>query len=84
MSKKTRQPAPELSDSELAKLLEKIGQAIKEARRATTTIDDFVYEINIARSSLARLEAGGDVRLSTFLKVIYGLKIKPEEFFKEL
>ncbi len=31
---------------------------------------------------MTRYEAGGDMYLSTFLKLLHGLDIKPEDFFK--
>lgn len=76
--------APALTDAELKKLLSAIGQVLKEAREGHKTLDDLAYEINLSRSALARLEAGGDPRLSTLLKVMYGLKVKPTEVFKDL
>jgi transcriptional regulator with XRE-family HTH domain len=76
--------APALTDAELEKLLLSIGQTLKEAREGKKTLDDLAYEINLSRSALARLEAGGDPRLSTLLKVMYGLRVKPVEVFKDL
>jgi transcriptional regulator with XRE-family HTH domain len=76
--------APALTDAELEKLLLSIGQTLKDAREGKKTLDDLAYEINLSRSALARLEAGGDPRLSTLLKVMYGLKVKPAEVFKDL
>lgn len=76
--------APALSDAELNKILAHIGEAIKKARTGNKTMDDLAYEINVSRSVLARLEAGGDVRLSSIIKVMYGLKLKPNDVFKEL
>jgi transcriptional regulator with XRE-family HTH domain len=76
--------AQELSAAETEKMLNKIGKALKNKRQARTTLESFSYEINISRSAMTRYEAGGDMYLSTFLKLLHGLDIKPEEFFKDL
>ena len=80
---KKGQVAPALTDTELNRLLKSIGEIVKEAREGNKTLDDLAYEVNVSRSALARLEAGSDVRVSTLLKVIYGLKIKPTELLKD-
>jgi transcriptional regulator with XRE-family HTH domain len=74
--------AKELPAGEVEKILKNIGKLIKESRQERSSLEDFAYEINISRSALARYEAGGDMLLSSFLKVVYGLDIEPEEFFK--
>lgn len=76
--------AQELSAAEAEKMLNKIGKALKNKRQARTTLESFSYEINISRSAMTRYEAGGDMYLSTFLKLLHGLDIKPEEFFKDV
>jgi transcriptional regulator with XRE-family HTH domain len=76
--------AQELTAAETEKMLNKIGKALKNKRQARTTLESFSYEINISRSAMTRYEAGGDMYLSTFLKLLHGLDITPEEFFKDL
>jgi len=76
--------AQELSAAETEKMLNKIGKALKNKRQARTTLESFSYEINISRSAMTRYEAGGDMYLSTFLKLLHGLDINPEEFFKDV
>ncbi|HEX9504084.1 MAG TPA: XRE family transcriptional regulator [Patescibacteria group bacterium] len=76
--------AKELPPGEIEKILQNIGKLIKESRQVRSSLEDFAYEINISRSALARYEAGGDMLLSSFLKVVYGLEIEPEAFFKKL
>ena len=76
--------AQELSAAETEKLLNKIGKALKNKRQARTTLESFSYEINVSRSAMTRYESGGDMYLSTFLKLLHGLDIKPEEFFKDV
>jgi hypothetical protein len=76
--------AQELSAAETERLLNKIGKALKNKRQARTTLESFSYEINISRSAMTRYESGGDMYLSTFLKLLHGLDIKPEDFFKDV
>ncbi len=76
--------APELSPAEVEKILKRVGKLVKTKRKGQTSLESFAYEINISRSAMARYEAGGDMLLSSFLKVLYGLGISPEEFFKEI
>lgn len=81
----TKRPmADELSAAEAEKLLAKIGKALKAKRKGQTTLESFSYEIGISRSAMTRYEAGKDMYLSTFLKLLHGLGIKPEDFFKEM
>lgn len=77
-----RSIAKELPAGEVEKTLKAIGKLIKESRQGRSSLEDFAYEINVSRSALARYEAGGDMLLSSFLKVVYGLDIQPEEFLK--
>ena len=79
-----RPVAQELTAAETEKMLNKIGKVLKNKRQARTTLESFSYEINISRSAMTRYEAGGDMYLSTFLKVLHGLDITPEEFFKDV
>jgi transcriptional regulator with XRE-family HTH domain len=79
-----RPVAQELSAAETEKMLNKIGKLLKNKRQVRTTLESFSYEINISRSAMTRYEAGGDMYLSTFLKLLHGLDIKPEDFFKDI
>ena len=79
-----RPVAQELSAADIDKLLAKIGKALHSKRKARTTLESFAYEINISRSAMTRYEAGGDMYLSTFLKLLHGLDILPEDFFKDV
>lgn len=79
-----RHVAKQLSQGEIEERLKEIGTTIKRLRDERTTIDAFAYEINISRSNIGRYEAGSDMYLSNFLKVIHGLGMTPEEFFKQV
>ena len=76
--------AKELSEAEKDRLLLEIGKLIKAMRDDRTTLERFAYEINISRSQMSKYEAGSDMLLSTFLKLLHGLDATGEEFFKEL
>ncbi|HVU55079.1 MAG TPA: helix-turn-helix transcriptional regulator [Puia sp.] len=79
-----RPVAEELSAAEIEKILAKIGKLLHSKRKERTTMESFAYEINVSRSAMTRYEAGGDMYLSTLLKLLHGLEISPEEFFKDL
>ena len=76
--------AQELSPEEIDKIILKIGKLLHSKRKARTTLESFAYEINVSRSAMTRYEAGSDMYLSTFLKLLHGLDITPGDFFKEL
>jgi len=77
--------AKEMSPAEIQKALQKIGKHIQAKRKSKTkNRDDFAYEINVARSSMQKHESGTDMFLSSFLKILYGLDIPPEDFFRDL
>ena len=76
--------AKELPDAEMDKLLLEIGKLLKAMRDDRTTLERFAYEISISRSQVSKYEAGGDMLLSTFLKLLHGLDTTGEGFFKEL
>ena len=79
-----RPVAEELSAAEIDKLLLKIGKLVHAKRKDRTSLESFSYEINISRSAMSKYENGGDMYLSTFLKLLHGLDISPEEFFRDL
>ena len=79
-----RPVAEELSAAEIEKLLSKIGKLLHSKRKARTTLESFAYEINVSRSAMTRYEAGSDMYLSTFLKLLHGLEAPGDEFFKEI
>lgn len=76
--------ASELSAADAEKMLAKIGKLLKAKRKSRSSLETFAYEINVSRSAMTRYEAGGDMYLSTFLKLLHGLDIAPEAFFKEM
>ena len=76
--------ANKLTESEVDDLILEIGRLIKAKRNRRTTIERFAYEINISRSQISKYEAGGDMLLSTFLRILHGLNTSGEKFFKSL
>lgn len=82
--KAARPVVKELSVEEIEKILQRISKLIKSKRKTLTTLEDFSYEVGISRSAMAKYEAGADMYLTTFFKLIHGLNITPEEFYKAL
>ena len=76
--------ARKLSVAEKERTLANIGKLIRAVRIERTTEKRLVSEINISRKQLIKIEEGGNMRLSTFLKLIYGLDISGGEFFSKL
>jgi DNA-binding Xre family transcriptional regulator len=65
--------------------MRQLGQRIKDLRKEKgfNSYELFAYDIKISRSGMANYETGNfdDIRMSTLLKVIYGLGICLQEFF---
>ena len=80
----SRPIAKALAPPETEEALQKIGRLIQKIRKERTTLESFSYEINVSRSAQAGYENGKDMYLSTFLRLLHGLDIPGEEFFKEL
>ena len=76
--------AEELSSADIEKILSKIGKLLHAKRKERTTLESFSYEINVSRSAMTRYEAGNDMYLSTFLKLLHGLDITLEEFARNI
>jgi len=75
--------APRLTDAEIEQTLTEIGSLIKRLM-AKTTLEKFAYETTISRSQLDKYRKGEDMLLSTFLRLIYGLGVTPEKFFRKV
>jgi DNA-binding MltR family transcriptional regulator len=75
--------APMLTDAEIEQALTEIGSVIKRSM-AKTTLEKFAYETTIGRSQLDKYRKGKDMLLSTFLRLIYGLGVTPEKFFRKV
>lgn len=84
-SKTERTVAEELESEQLKELLELIGKRIRHMRKEKKfRMDHFAYEIGMTRNTLLRSEQGGDMLLSNFLKIVYGLDTEMPEFFQEI
>jgi hypothetical protein len=70
--------------AETEEFLLQLTRALKTAREELTTLEKFSYEVNISRSQMSKYEAGGDMLLSTFLKVFHGLGFSREELLKAM
>jgi hypothetical protein len=62
----------------------KVGTRLRKLRieKGYGSYDALAYEIDIHRTQVGKYEAGNDMLLSSFFKMLDGLKITPEEFFK--
>lgn len=76
--------AEELSEAQLNALLLEIGKALKEERSSKTSQEIIAYELSITRKNFGLYEKGGDMYLSTFLKILHGLGISGSDFFKRI
>ena len=80
-----RKIAKEMTQKEITAALLKIGQHIKAKREeGFSSAEDLAFQINIARANFYRYEAGKDMYLSTFLRIMAGLDVSPGEFFGEV
>jgi transcriptional regulator with XRE-family HTH domain len=75
--------SPTLTDAEIELILSEIG-AIVRGLMNKTTLERFAYETGIARSQVDKYRKGGDMLLSTFLRLIHGLGVTPEKFFRKV
>ena len=73
-----------LSGTETEKLLIEIGTLFKTMREERCTLEQFAYETEICTSQIRKYQKGGDLLLSSFLRVLHGLGVSGEEFFKKL
>lgn len=80
-----RKIAKEMTDKEMQAQLTRIGKLIREKRKEQfPSADDFAYQIGIARSNMNRHEKGNDMYLTTFLRIVTGLGISAQDFFRDL
>jgi transcriptional regulator with XRE-family HTH domain len=63
--------------------LQNVGQALQKIRkqRGYTSQETFANAQNMARVQYRAYEQGQNLTLSTLLRVLEGLKIRPEDFF---
>lgn len=64
--------------------LKKLGERLKEYRikAGYTSSEYFAYDHDISRTQYGKYEAGGNIQFSTLSKILKGLGISFEEFFK--
>ena len=73
-----------LTQSEEAHQLLQVGRQIKLILAERSIPRTFVYELDMSITQLYKYFKGGDMYLSTFLRILYGLDIHGAEFFKRL
>ncbi len=83
MPEKREKKTTEVSELD-QKTLEAIGEKVKELRKTKESNHEvFAYKNDINRVSLYRIENGkGNFTMNTLLKVLRGLEVTPEDFFK--
>jgi hypothetical protein len=69
----------ELSPEEITGILKEIGELLKQKRESIAKREPFAAYLGIATSSMFDYENGGDMYLSTFVKLLHGLGIKFED-----
>ncbi len=76
---------PKPFDEKHEKTLQKIGERLKEIRKAKgyKNYEAFAYEKKIPRAQYGRYERGSDLKLSSLLKILDAFDMTLEEFFKD-
>ena len=72
-------------DLEAEKLLEKLGNRLRELRKARgyTNYEQFAFTHGLPRAQYGRYEKGQDLRFSSLVKVLTVMDISLAEFFAE-
>lgn len=65
--------------------IKKVGAKLRKLRKSSgySSYDSFAYEIGINRTQVGNYESGKDMLLSSFFKMLDGLSVTPQEFFKD-
>ena len=73
------------SDREENILLERFGERLKYFRKLKgfSNYEKLAYELGISRSQYGKYENGGNIKLSTLVKILSSLDISLKEFFAE-
>ena len=73
-------------DTATPEVLKKIGAHLRELRikKGYTNYEVFSYEAGISRIQYGKYENGGDMRLSSLLKVLRALETDLVTFFAEI
>ncbi len=84
MKKKNEQEIYQINESEESIYLKKVGERLKYFRKKAgyTNYEYFAYDINISRPQYGKYEAGANIQLNTLIKILKGLNVTLEEFFK--
>ncbi len=72
-------------DDHIERQLANLGKRIKKLRKAKgySNYEQFAFKNDISRAQYGRYENGEDLRFSSLLRVLKGLDISLEEFFRE-
>lgn len=74
-----------LSDEEIKAYLKKIGKRMKVLRRKRgySSQGTFAFEHELPRAQYGKYEAGGNLQMDSFLRVLHAYGVTPVEFFSE-
>lgn len=83
MKKKEFHP---LTDAQIEEFLEKLGCKFKEKRmkKDYKSQETFAYDHSLPRAQYGKYEAGKDLRMSSFIKVMNAYGITPDELLKRI
>lgn len=81
--KKSKEPASLLDEQE--RIAKRIGERLKALRieKGYNSYEKFAFENDIDRAQYGRYERGGDLRISTLVRVLRALDVSIDEFFSE-
>ncbi len=75
-----------MTEEDIRSLLEEMGKKLTSLRKAEgyKNYETFAYENAIPRAQYGRYERGQGLKLSSLLKVLHALGIKPSDFFGQM
>jgi transcriptional regulator with XRE-family HTH domain len=70
---------------EQERIAKRIGERLKALRleKGFSSYEKFAFENDIDRAQYGRYERGGDMRISTLVKILLALDVSIEDFFGE-
>ena len=72
-------------DKKVEIALGKFGERLRYFRKLKgfSNYEHFAYEVDISRSQYGKYESGGNIKLSTLIKILNFLEVSLKEFFSE-
>ncbi|MEQ8472551.1 MAG: helix-turn-helix transcriptional regulator [Marinoscillum sp.] len=74
-----------MNHEEEEEIIKKLGKRIKELRLAKgySNYENFAHDIDVHRAQYSKYEMGQNMKFLSLLKVVEGLGVSMEEFFKD-